>query len=251
MQAAPATGPHVSHNLEPSMSQSLLAALRLLDPNNANHWTSDGAARLETVKLLANGATVTREQLNAVAPGLSRGDLSMLYPQQVNTAAAAPAQAAQAPSEGGSGTADPIVAPAAGEVASQGAGDGTGETGGTGGGADAQEVPVEQGAQTLADAHAQLRAAQDAHAKTGRAVAEASAALDRLLEADAGSQPDSPLADAVSSYHASQHKIRNERAARREALKGVNLQDILPSRSRIDDAMARKTQRGMSRPTKI
>lgn len=251
MQAAPATGPHVSHNLEPSMSQALLAALRQLDPNNANHWTSDGAARLETVKLMMNGAAVTREQLNAVAPGLSRGDLSMLYPQQVNTAAQAPAQAAQEPGEGGNGTAAPIVAPAAGEGASQGAGDGTGETGGAGDGADAQEVQVEQGAQTLADAHAQLRAAKDAHAATGRTVAEASAALDRLLEADAGSQPNSPLADAVSGYHESQRKLLAERAARRAALKGVNLQDILPTRAKIDEALARRPQRGMSRPTKV
>lgn len=231
------------------MSQALIAALRQLDPNNPNHWTADGAPRLDTVKLLLNGAAVSREQLNAVAPGLSRGDLTMLYPQQAN--AAAPAQAPQDAGQGGSSTAGAETQPAAGEGASQGAGDGAGETGDAGDGANAQEGAVSQGDQDLTAAQDALRAAEAAHAKAARDVAEATAAVDRILEARSESQPDSTLADAVVGYHASQHKIRAERAARREALKGVRLEDILPSRSKIDDALSRRPQRGTQRPTKV
>lgn len=53
------------------MSEQLQQALKLLDPANANHWTADGLPRLETVKFLGKLESVTRDEINAVAPGLT------------------------------------------------------------------------------------------------------------------------------------------------------------------------------------
>jgi len=47
-------------------------ALLQLDPDNDNHWTSDGLPRLDTVKFLSSTA-LTRAELTQLAPGFTRG----------------------------------------------------------------------------------------------------------------------------------------------------------------------------------
>ena len=46
-----------------------------LDPENVNHWTMKGEAKLETVKFLAGGVAFEREELEKLAPGFSRDAL--------------------------------------------------------------------------------------------------------------------------------------------------------------------------------
>ena len=46
-----------------------------LDPENVNHWTMKGEAKLETVKFLAGGVGFEREELEKLAPGFSRDAL--------------------------------------------------------------------------------------------------------------------------------------------------------------------------------
>lgn len=53
------------------MSEKVLEGLKKLDPNNDNHWTMDGQAKLETIKFHA-GVAVTREDLDKIAPGFNR-----------------------------------------------------------------------------------------------------------------------------------------------------------------------------------
>lgn len=52
--------------------QTLIEALKKLDVNNDNHWTADGLPRLDTVRMLASDAALTREKLDAAAPGFTR-----------------------------------------------------------------------------------------------------------------------------------------------------------------------------------
>jgi len=55
-----------------SDAQKVRDALKGMDPKNDNHWTMSGEAKLETVKFLSGGVTVTREEFNAIAPGFNR-----------------------------------------------------------------------------------------------------------------------------------------------------------------------------------
>lgn len=54
------------------MTDKIIAALKSLDPTNDNHWTNDGAPRLETVRLLSSNPGLSRETVNNAIPGFSR-----------------------------------------------------------------------------------------------------------------------------------------------------------------------------------
>lgn len=53
------------------MAMSLIEALKTLDPENNDHWTSDGLPRLDVLKNLT-GTQVTREQITAQAKSFNR-----------------------------------------------------------------------------------------------------------------------------------------------------------------------------------
>ena len=53
------------------MKEQILEGLKKLDPTVDAHWTADGLPNLNSFKFLA-GVTVTREQLEEVAPGFTR-----------------------------------------------------------------------------------------------------------------------------------------------------------------------------------
>ena len=54
------------------MTQAILDGLRKLDVTNDQHWTQDGLASINILKILASLPTLTREQVEAAAPGFSR-----------------------------------------------------------------------------------------------------------------------------------------------------------------------------------
>lgn len=54
------------------MSEKILEVIGKLDPENDNHWTVDGAAKLEIIKFLMGGESVSRETLEKIAPGFNR-----------------------------------------------------------------------------------------------------------------------------------------------------------------------------------
>lgn len=217
------------------MSKPLAEALKGLDPSNDNHWTSDGSPRLETVKFLSGNPSITREQVTAAAPGLSR--------------ATAGAQGAQEAGGGGSPTQAAPAAPAALQGASQGAGDGA-EGGTDGGAADTAAEEGDAAGEELAGAEAELQAAMAAHADATQRLSAAKTAVDRLLEAQDAQRerPHVAAARGVRAYLDAQNAHLQERGRQREALKGINLKDILPQRAALDQAFARKNSRGTQRP---
>lgn len=54
------------------MTDKIVAALKGLDVNNDQHWTTDGAPRIDTIKVLTGNPALTREDVNAALPGFSR-----------------------------------------------------------------------------------------------------------------------------------------------------------------------------------
>lgn len=105
----------------------ILTALQQLDVANDNHWTADGQSRIDTVKLLAGDATLTRADIDAAAPGFNRstsagytpptGDtpppppVDQGAPAPVVPAAAAAGQVPAAPTDQPQGTPQPPVTP--------------------------------------------------------------------------------------------------------------------------------------------
>lgn len=232
--------PHFN-NLEPSMSKNLLAALKGLDPNNDNHWTADGSPRLETVRLLAGDAHITRDVVTAAAPGLSRATVADL-------------QGAPEPVQGGSTTPAAETAPAPVQGPSSGGSNGEVEGSGAGDGADTQDQPsTGGGTDELAAAQQEHAEALAAHGTSTRRLEAATKALDLLLEARDAARVRKAVgaATVVRDYLTRQGEIAAERGRRQAALKGINLADILPTKAKIDTALARRDTRATRRPTQV
>lgn len=51
-------------------------ALGKLDAGNDNHWTAEGAPRLETLRMLAGDPSISRDDVNAVDQGFTRQSLA-------------------------------------------------------------------------------------------------------------------------------------------------------------------------------
>lgn len=68
------------------MTDKIKKALSELDVNNQNHWTADGQPRIETVRMLAQDGTLSRDDIIAVAPEFNRTNAVL----ESATAAAAP-----------------------------------------------------------------------------------------------------------------------------------------------------------------
>ena len=56
--------------------QKVKDALSKLDASNDNHWTSEGAPRLETLRMLAGDSTISRDDVNAVDQSFTRKSLT-------------------------------------------------------------------------------------------------------------------------------------------------------------------------------
>lgn len=56
----------------PTKSEKIQEALKQLDPKNDNHWTAEGAPRLETLRLLAADTSISRDDVNSVDQSLTR-----------------------------------------------------------------------------------------------------------------------------------------------------------------------------------
>lgn len=72
------------------MSDKIVAALKTLDVENDQHWTSDGAPRIDTLKILVGNPGLSREDVNAALPGFSRSTAKTFA--ETGTSGAAPAQ---------------------------------------------------------------------------------------------------------------------------------------------------------------
>jgi hypothetical protein len=53
-------------------ARSIAEALKQLDPHNDSHWNADGKPRMSAVEAFLGRTDVTRAQVEAVAPGLTR-----------------------------------------------------------------------------------------------------------------------------------------------------------------------------------
>ncbi len=77
----------------------LIAVLKQLDPDNNDHWTTEGVPRLDVIKNLNGGIAVGRTELREVAPGFTRQNLvfpEIRAPQNAKPTKTGPVPAQQA-----------------------------------------------------------------------------------------------------------------------------------------------------------
>ena len=258
------------------MSEQVKDALKKLDVSNDNHWTADKLPRLETVRLMAGDQSISREDVDAAAPGFSKDTAAAYWLTVPET----PAQAATgpnggestegqgvstAPQPGGAGAAPQAAEEAEGASEESEGSDGDASTGDTEG---ETEQPEVEGPVDLPDEN-DLEALEAALAETQSDLDELRvlrAEVDRRLEA--GYRQEQTLterieklqprtnkqAPVIQDYLASQKRELEKRRARKDliASSGLDLKELAKDlKSPIDAAMARRTGRGGQRPSRI
>jgi hypothetical protein len=227
-----------------TQADAIVKALRALDTANDNHWTADGQPRLDTVKMLAADQSITRDAVTLALPGFTRSKAKDFAgePGVVQVAPPPPPAeptAAPAPAEAAAPVAVPLAPVSPAVAAPQQAALTLADTI-----ADLEDDLLDAKATT-----AELRAARD---KASQLFEAARKEEDRLVtELEKLTAKDSNP-NAIQAYLETQRLLLQDRGNRRRmvAEAGVNLRELSKaiSASPIDQAMARRTGRGGSRP---
>lgn len=239
-----------------------------LDVSNDNHWTADGQARIDTVRILAGDPSITREMVDAAAPGFNKATAVgyALAGAAVTAPVAGSAPATAAEPQGGEPNAAPLANGAQNAPQAE-----TPQPDESGGGDDesrqAEQSEVEDfGPDAVRDEvetlEAELEEIQSAMSDRRRqidalkqevdAMAIREADLHAAIEAKTDRRSDN--VGAIQAYLASQRKILEQRGARKTMIResGLDLKALAAGlRAPIDSAMARKTGRGGKRPTRV
>jgi len=175
-------------------------------------------------------------------------------PSQLATAPAPP-QALAAVTPWGSGAAVPIAAPAAAQLHGQAVDSLPGAVDAPHNYVDHAQSQtakeIDKLTKELDEARSSLECLLVDKAQVIRAVQEASVHVDVLRGILEKLQPAQTVTEVVKDYHMRQREILEQRSVRIQALRGVDLKALLAIRSPIDAAMARKSARGLKRPTTI
>lgn len=89
------------------MSEKLIAALKRLDVANENHWNKDGSPKVETIRMLTGTSSVSKDDIEAAAPGFSRTNNTFAAAASAGgaTAGGTPTQGSETPVPGAAGAA--------------------------------------------------------------------------------------------------------------------------------------------------
>lgn len=219
-----------------SQSNSIQAALAKLDVSNDNHWTSDGLPRLDTVKMLAGDASITREAVTAAWPGFTRTAAAQgAQPPEAAMAPASTEETVQAPTA--------VTPPATNDEDPDNAPDdaNSGRSGSVAQQTQSTEVQaVVNVDDRLGAAQAELVVLAKAKADADKAYAAKVAEVDALLiEQESSDSADTNQA-AIGRYLDTQKANGQERARKIAALKGIDLSAILPKKAPIDAVRSRQ-----------
>jgi len=226
--------------------EQIVEALKKLDVSNDNHWTEDGLPRVETVRMLVGDQSLDRKTITAAAPQFTR---------------AAVIAAAQAPTQQAQNT-DPTATPVPTSETQQGAPQAQSQDQVTTQTASEEtsededvDQPVQAAEPSLEDRQTELLHLQEEIAQLdGQLVKLSKQKADLNVKADAlileidKLTPKSDNQRDIIEYLEQQKRQLQLRKQKIDSLKGVNLADLLPSRSPIDTAMARKSGHGKGRP---
>lgn len=204
------------------MTEKIQAGLMKLDVKNDNHWTAEGEPKVEAVRFLAGDQSLSREDITKACPDFSRKHASLEPVEKQGIAATPIVNDGVVNTETSDASADQLQGSLNPFAQAQ------------------QESEGDSLASQLARARRRLESAKEGKAEVDAFHREAEAEVDRLIEAGAANLESDTFATSLTRYHASQAKIREERARRLEHIKtsGVNLKDLLPSKAPIETAIA-------------
>lgn len=188
----------------------VIESLKQLDVENDNHWTADGLPRLDTVRMLASDAGLTREKLEAIAPGFNRTNAQTWEePEQGNSKSVQDAPKEQTQSEG-----DNTQTPTE-EAETSASADQPNDT------EQPQETETEQASEVEAYEDA-LKVLQECEAETAKALqlqADANAKVAEALQAEDIARkrvdsltPEEKVEDVVQRYLRNQAKALEDQA---------------------------------------
>lgn len=218
--------------------QMLIESLKKLDVNNDNHWTADGLPRLDTVRMLASDAALTREKLDSAAPGFTRSTAATW-----EAPSAAPTKSTQSQAHAAAGNAQ---AAAQTVQASQAAVTATVTE-------QPKEDEAEQGSEVdayeaamkaLAEAEANTADKRQAKEKADREFVEAQEAEDAARKKADALRPVETQGSVIQEYLAAQQRDMEAKAALAAKLaeQGVDLKGLSASvsPSALDIALSNK-----------
>lgn len=249
-------------------AEQIQAALQKLDVSNDNHWTSDGLPRLDTVKMLAGDQSLTRDVVTHAAPGFTRAvaaqgaapiappappaaatDPVAPAPEGATPPVAAAPPPPPAPPAPNPETVNPVSTTANTGLPSQGSVLATALAA-----TPAPTENVEELQARLDELNGELLQITRAETEIKEARRVRQAEADDLIARIDKATPRDSNQQGIMEYLASQNRKLLARADQIHRVKqvenelGVKLADLVPKRSPLDNAMARKTGYGRTRP---
>lgn len=214
----------------------IIEALRKLDVDNDNHWTSDGLPRLDTVKMIASNPSISRMDIDAVAAGFNRSNAATWQPvksETQETGETNPTSNDQPPTT--EDVQEPVVQSEAGSGDRQSTEQNDTQA--------EQGVSLEELEATLEAAVARSDKARQAKAAAEVEFREAIAAEDAAREAVRAAQPVEEQGNVIQAYLQAQIKANQERAeiAARLAEAGITVKSVedVQFASKLDEALAK------------
>lgn len=233
--------------------EQILAALAQLDPLDDDHWTSDGAPRIDAVEKIL-GSDVSRKEVVEAAPKLTRETAGQEPEEEQEETTADPEQKENDDAEGqglpeGEGRKEEVTDEAPAESVTT----------------LAQldrplterefahflgSVPKEELEDVVAllrlqlgEASKAVKDAQDLEARVKRSISFTESRIKAEF-------PNTTDRDATRKFIETQTRLRAERVAKRQEIFGKIDPSEFDPRAPIDRAMARKTKRGGQRPNR-
>jgi len=205
------------------MTEQIAAALLKLDVTNDDHWTADGQPKIEALRLLAGSFGLKREDVTKTAPNFSRSNPSL---DPVDQGVVKPTPIV--PQENQDASADTL----------QGAGDSVTES--------ESEFEGQDLETQLSRARVRLEQATSAKHQADQACREASAEVDRLIEAGAASTEHDSFSKAMTRHLKQQEILRRRRGEQLQRLRdsNINIKDLIPQKPPIETAIANSVIQG-------
>lgn len=204
-------------------NQAIQEALKQLDPENNDHWTSDGLPRIDVVANLSGVKQLKRGDISAAAPTFTQ-DNPTLEAGELPPTEQDPDPETLGQDEIGEGP----------KVEDEEARDEFGD-------ADFDELTG-----SLKEADAELQRAQEALDAANRKHRAIQAKRDRILEARERRQGPHENQLGIQQFLASQAKLREQRAERARRVQ-EQLGEVPQAKSPLDQSMQRKTGHGQGR----
>lgn len=225
------------------MSQAITHALRELDPANDEHWTKQGLPQVAVVANLSGVLTLTRAELNGIAPDFNRETAQQYRESFSITSSSQPDPSDREPETGAPGAPD-LSLDDEGEGIEEGVGDQAEDE-------HPAQLPADLRKQTLDAIHGELHAIRKEIAMLRAREDDLIRLSDQIVTEGVPENSELENQLGIMNWIEAQNVERQQRAERQRELiaLGVQPDELAGRKAPIDAAMGRNLGFGQSRPT--